>query len=97
MGQTAPEINTQADATDIVELVCLQLRQSVPATNDTQLDEDTRLLEGGLLDSLGILQLTLFLGDSLGLEIEDEDFVPENFGTVGDLARFVLRKRGQVA
>ena len=55
---------------------------------------ESRLLEGGLLDSLGILQLTEFLGERLGITVEDEDFVPDHFETVASLCAFVAGKRG---
>lgn len=58
---------------------------------------DIALLEGNLLDSLGILQLMMFLGDAFGIEIGDEDFVPENFATVGTLAGFVRSKMRMAA
>jgi acyl carrier protein len=57
------------------------------------IDETTPLLAGGALDSLGILQLTMFMADQMDIEVADEDFVPENFDTVGALVRFVLTKR----
>lgn len=60
---------------------------------DDEIREDLALLESGILDSLGILQLVTFLGDELGVEVSDEDFVAENFKTVGSLARFVARKQ----
>jgi acyl carrier protein len=54
---------------------------------------DTPVLEGGALDSLGILQLMMLLSDKMQIEVTDEDFVPENFKTVGSLVRFVMAKR----
>jgi acyl carrier protein len=53
---------------------------------------DVPLLAGDALDSLGIVQLTMFLADAFEVEVEDEDFVPENFATVGSLAEFVHAK-----
>lgn len=53
---------------------------------------ETPLLEGSMLDSLGALQLVMFVGDKMHVEISDDDFVPEHFATVGSLARFVVRK-----
>lgn len=78
--------------TEIGHLVCEHLRRSLPSAGSMALSTDTRLLEGGLLDSLGVLQLTLFLGEHFGLEIEDGDFMPENFETVGHVASFIRRK-----
>jgi len=47
-----------------------------------------------MIDSLGVLQLATHLEKHLGLRIEDEDFVPENFATVDSLVRFVTRNLG---
>jgi acyl carrier protein len=56
------------------------------------IDMDTPLLGGGL-DSLSILQLMIFLGEQLNVEIEEPDFVEANFATVGTLAAYVVAKR----
>lgn len=55
--------------------------------------DETPLLAGGGLDSLGIVQLVVFLSESFGIEVSDEDFVPENFETVGHLVGYVARRR----
>ena len=54
---------------------------------------DTQLLEGGAIDSLGFLELMVFLGESFGIILDDEHFQPENLGTPADLVAFVLRER----
>ncbi len=67
-------------------------RQHVPAAATIELREDTALLGTGLLDSLTVIQLMVFLGQELGITIEDEDFAPENLGTIGQLLDFIGRK-----
>ena len=57
-----------------------------------ELSPDTPLLDG-LIDSLGILELMMFLGETYGIEIGDGDFAPENFETIGHLVQLVERKR----
>ncbi len=59
----------------------------------SEIDSDTSLLNSGVLDSLAILELMTFLSDKMRVELEDEDFVPENLETVGSLVRFVVQKR----
>lgn len=56
--------------------------------------DDTSLLESGVLDSTGILELIQFLEADFGVEVLDTETVPENLGTVDNLTRFVLAKRG---
>jgi acyl carrier protein len=56
------------------------------------LTPDTDLLEQGILDSLGVLKLVIFLEQTFGIQVEDEDVVPENFQTLNIIAKFVQEK-----
>ena len=55
--------------------------------------QDTPLLDSGIVDSLGILDLVVFIEEEFGIVAEDHDLVPENFGTLASLTRFVQRRR----
>ena len=57
------------------------------------LTDDYPLLERQVLDSLGMFQLVSYLESEFGIEIADEELVPANFGTIGDVARLVEAKR----
>ena len=59
-----------------------------------QLTDDFPLLEAHVLDSMGIFDLVTHLEQRYGVEIFDEELVPENFGTVAAIARLVESKRG---
>jgi acyl carrier protein len=78
---------------DTRAIVAGYLQQRLPSLADRTLDDATPLLAGGVIDSLGILDLTAFLSERLGIEISDEDFEPSNFETFGQLVAFVERKR----
>ena len=76
--------------------ILTEIKEFLAKTASTQLseiDSDTSLLNSGVLDSLAILELMTFLSDKMRVELEDEDFVPENLETVGSLVRFVVQKR----
>lgn len=51
------------------------------------LDED--LLEQGIIDSLGIMKLVLFMEETFNIRIADEDIIPDNFQSLSAMARFV--------
>jgi acyl carrier protein len=53
------------------------------------LDDDTSLLLGGLVDSLGIVRLVTFLEDSLAIKVPLEDVTIENFETLGLLVSYL--------
>lgn len=54
-------------------------------------DED--LLEQGIIDSLGIMKLILFIEETFGVNVNDEEIVPENFQTLNAMVKFVEQKR----
>jgi acyl carrier protein len=53
---------------------------------------DDNLLESGIIDSLGILDLVTFLEQSRGIILSDEELVPDNFLTIDRLSAFVQSK-----
>jgi acyl carrier protein len=55
-------------------------------------DRNVSLLNGDLIDSMGVLRLSAFVADAFGVTMRPGDFVVENFRTVGALAAFVLRQ-----
>jgi acyl carrier protein len=91
-GETEIKAPSQ-EAAAALEAIRGFLASTAPQAFGGKVDESTQLLANGALDSLGILQLTMFLGDELKIEVTDEDFVPENLETVGSLVQFVLRKQ----
>lgn len=58
-----------------------------------KIDTDTSLLNSGAIDSLGILELMMFMSESFGITLEDEDLDPDNLETPKKLAEFIARKR----
>jgi len=59
----------------------------------SSLPDDYPLLDRQVLDSLGLFHLVGFLEGEYGVEIQDEELVPEHFGCIRDIARLVEAKR----
>ncbi|MDA8326881.1 MAG: acyl carrier protein [Nitrospiraceae bacterium] len=59
-----------------------------------RLKEDVSLLETGLIDSTGILELVSFIEDKYGVTVNDNELVPDNFDSINKLAHFILKKIG---
>ena len=55
-------------------------------------DEDS-LIEQGIVDSMGIVQLVGHLERTLSIKIPDEDIIPENFDSIVSLAAYIDRMR----
>lgn len=51
------------------------------------------LLDSGIIDSTGVMELIAFLEGDLGLTVLDDELVPANLDSVDNLVRFVERKR----
>lgn len=69
------------------------LLEHFPAARRAELRDDSPLLESGIVDSLGILELVNFVHEAFGVTVSDEDLQPENFRSLGQLAAFVERRR----
>lgn len=51
------------------------------------------LLESGVVDSTGVLELVEFLEGDLGVPVSDHETVPANLDSVENIVHFVERKR----
>ncbi len=60
------------------------------------LKNDDSFLEGKILDSMGILELTHYLDEEFGVRVEDSEMIPENLDSVNQLAAFIGRKSAAV-
>jgi acyl carrier protein len=49
--------------------------------------DDTRLIQDGLLNSIGITKIVAFLSDTLGCKLEEDDYKSDNFETLGTIRR----------
>ena len=50
------------------------------------------LINTGILDSLGIMKLILFLEEKFSVKITDEDLIPENFESIRTI-NFLVEKK----
>ena len=56
--------------------------------------EQDHLLEKGVVDSMGMVELLTFLQDRFGVEPADDEITEDNFATLARIAAFVRAKRG---
>ena len=61
------------------------------------LSNDTSLLETGVLDSLSLLKLVLFVQERFGIAVDDVDLVPEHFDSVDAICAYLRSRAGQGA
>lgn len=58
-------------------------------------DDKASLLESGVLDSTGVLELVGFIEETWDFEMTDNDIVPAHLDSVVRIAAFVMSKRAQ--
>ncbi len=55
--------------------------------------DSTSLLDNGIMDSLGVMELVGFLERDLQIKVPDTDLVPQNLDSVDNLVAYVERRR----
>ena len=61
--------------------------------DESVLGLEDSLLDRGIVDSTGMLEIIMFIEDELGVTVEDEEMIPENLDSVNRIANFVGRKK----
>lgn len=61
------------------------------------LASDEPLLAGGIIDSLGVMELIAFIEEELGVTVADTDVTEANLGSVDAVAHYVARRQGEAA
>ncbi len=56
------------------------------------LGRDQSLIEAGVIDSTGVLELTAFLEQEFGIRVEDLELIPDNLDSVAKIVNYVTRK-----
>ena len=59
---------------------------------DTKLDSNTSLLETGVIDSTGVLEVIGFIEETFGISVDDEEMLPENLDSIEGISKYVIRK-----
>jgi acyl carrier protein len=67
-------------------------KELVPDPALLPLTDETPLLDSGILDSLGLLRLVVFLEERFGITMDDADLLPEYFASVNSICAY-LRAR----
>jgi acyl carrier protein len=60
--------------------------------DSVQLTDDVSLIQSGIVDSTGVLDIILFVESEFGIHVLDEEAVPANLESISRIAAFVERK-----
>ena len=54
--------------------------------------EDASFLEAGIIDSTGVLELVCFLETTYGIQVADDEMLPENLDSIRAVSAYERRK-----
>ena len=58
----------------------------------SQLQDSASLLDAGIIDSTGVLEVIAFIEETFSVTVEDQEMLPENLDSIERIARFVTGK-----
>jgi acyl carrier protein len=74
-----------------------KLREIIEKTfyvpEDETLSDEDSLLDRGIIDSTGVLELISVLESEFGVQVADEEMVPENLDSIARIEAFVAKKK----
>jgi len=59
---------------------------------EMSLKNDESLLDSGLVDSTGILEVVSFIEQTYNISIEDHEMIPDNLDSINKIATFIISK-----
>lgn len=77
---------------DIDRVVREFVLKSFPLARKKNVQDSDPLLELGLVDSQGILELVSFIERQFATTVEDDELMPQNFQSIGCIAAFIRSK-----
>lgn len=58
----------------------------------TALSDEASLLDQGVIDSTGVLEVVGFLEQEFGVQVADDEMVPDNLDSISRISAYVERK-----
>ncbi|MFT3756179.1 MAG: acyl carrier protein [Pseudoxanthomonas sp.] len=50
-------------------------------------------MDAGVVDSIGVLTIVMWIEETFEVTVDDEDVLPENLGSIAGIAAYVARKQ----
>lgn len=63
------------------------------SSNMVKFSNDDSFMEKGIIDSTGVLEMVAFIQQTFGININDDDLIPENLDSVNNITAFIRKKK----
>ena len=60
--------------------------------SDDGFKDDASLLEEGIIDSTGVLELVTYIEEEYSIDVDDEELIPENLDSIDNIVAYLERK-----
>ena len=67
------------------------MSETFPRVDSATLSPETDLIEEGIVDSFGLIEIVSFIQREFNITVNDDDILPENFITVEAMTSYILR------
>jgi acyl carrier protein len=92
MMNTLPVTEQNDGRRDLTNDVRKFVLDSFPLARKRRIQDSDALLEGGIIDSQGVLEVVAFIERRFSTTVDDEELVPENFQTIDRITAFIASK-----
>jgi acyl carrier protein len=79
-------------AADVEAQVRAFITRNFYVAGNAPLTDDASLLDHGIVDSTGVLEVITFLEKTFAIQIDDDEMIPDNLDSIGAIVRFLTRK-----
>ena len=76
-----------------IEKVQQWVHSAFPVAKERNITASDSLLESGIIDSMGTLEVVDFLETDFGIEVLDDDMVAVHFDSISSIAKFISSKQ----
>jgi acyl carrier protein len=70
------------------------MQNALFGSSDRAFNDEDSFLEKEIIDSTGVLELVSFVEERFGIEVGDEELIPDNFDSINKLGEYVRKKQG---
>lgn len=79
---------------DIKEQIRAFVTSNFYVADAATLEDGASLLDQGIIDSTGVLEVIFFIEETFGIKVEDSEMLPDNLDSIERIANFVAIKKG---
>jgi len=78
---------------EIKEQVRAFVTSNFYVADPASLEDNVSLLDRGIIDSTGVLEVIFFIEETFGIKVEDAEMLPDNLDSIERIANFIVRKK----